>query len=148
MKISTKGRYALRTMVDIALHSSGSCITLKDISRRQDISVKYLEQIASQLAHAGLLRSNRGPQGGYRLSKDPRDYTAGEILRVTEGSLAPIPCLEADADTCKMRGACSTIDFWQAVYDAVLQVADNTTLEDLAEQSRKKLENGTANYII
>ncbi len=99
MKYSTKSRYALRLMVDLTLHGNGDYIALKDISERQNISVKYLEQIVSVLGKAGMLKSVRGPQGGYKLAKDPSEYTAGDILRITEGNLAPIPCLEKRGKT-------------------------------------------------
>ena len=97
MKFSTKSRYALRLMIDLTLHNNGDYIALKDISERQNISVKYLEQIVSVLAKSGMLKSVRGPQGGYKLAKDPSNYTAGDVLRITEGSLAPIPCLDGEA---------------------------------------------------
>lgn len=93
MKISTKGRYALRLMLDIALHDTDEPVRVKDIAKRQDISVKYLEQIISVLVRAEYLRSIRGPQGGYRLTKKPEDYKVGMILRLTEGILAPVDCL-------------------------------------------------------
>lgn len=145
MKVSTKGRYALRLMVDIALHSGGEYITLKDISKRQNISVKYLEQIVSQLTRAGMLKSNRGPQGGYRLAKAAAEYTAGDILRVTEGSLAPVSCTENGSEDCVMYDVCPTADFWNKVYQAIINVVDNTTLEDLANQAKRKPGN---DYII
>ena len=94
MKISTRGRYALRFMIDLAIHSQNEYIALKDISARQEISVKYLEQIASLLSKHGLLISIRGQQGGYKLSRPPAKYSVGEILRLTEGPLAPVACLE------------------------------------------------------
>ena len=94
MKISTKGRYALRLMIDLAEHDNGGYTALKDISARQKISLKYLEQIVIQLSKSGFLESVRGSQGGYRLAKKPSKYTAGDILRVTEGTLAPVVCLE------------------------------------------------------
>ena len=100
VKISTRGRYALRLMLDLALHDTGEYISLRDISARQEISVKYLEQIVTVLGRAGLVRSVRGPQGGYRLSKAPADYTAGEILRTIEGSLAPVACLDDSPNAC------------------------------------------------
>ena len=100
MKISSKGRYALRLMLDIAQHDNGTPIRIKDISLRQEISDKYLEQIISILNKAGYVRSIRGPQGGYLLTRQPEEYTVGMILRLTEGSLAPVACLESDVNTC------------------------------------------------
>ncbi len=138
MVFSTKGRYALRLMVDLTLHNSGEYIALKDISQRQNISVKYLEQIVPLLSKAGMLKSVRGPQGGYKLSKSPREYTAGDILRITEGSLSPIPCLENGADGCERRNECTTIDFWSGLYKAITDYVDSVTLEDLAETYKAK----------
>ena len=93
MKISTKGRYALRMMLEFAM-AGNQCTKLNQVAERQQISVKYLEQIAMSLSRAGFIKSMRGAQGGYRLARDPKDYTVGEILRVMEGSLAPVPCLD------------------------------------------------------
>ena len=100
MKISTKGRYALRLMLDIALHSHGAAVPLRDVAQRQEISDKYLEQIVTQLSRAGLVRSVRGAGGGYLLTREPEGYTVGEILRVLEGNLAPVSCVDQD-DTCR-----------------------------------------------
>lgn len=113
MKISTRGRYALRMMVEIAMHDREEWVSIKDISERQGISVKYLEQIVTNLTKSGLLLSSRGPRGGYMLAKNPDEYTAGEILRVIEGELAPVACLESGTKLCERRGACPTIRFWE-----------------------------------
>ncbi len=113
MKISTKGRYALRLMVDLAEYNTGENISLKDIAARQDISFKYLEQIITMLNRAGLVRSVRGPQGGYRLAHRPEEYTVGEILRLTEGSLAPISCLDEKENNCPRKEECATIELWR-----------------------------------
>lgn len=145
MKFSTKSRYALRLMIDLTLNNNGEFIALKDISERQNISIKYLEQIVSVLAKAGMLKSFRGPQGGYKLAKDPSSYTAGDILRITEGSLAPIPCLENDTVDCERYSQCSTVDFWKGLLDAVNQYVDSVTIADLAEQYKHK---GSLDYII
>ena len=101
MKISTKGRYALRMMVDLAEHNNGEWISLKEISERQNISIKYLEQIVSSLMRSGLLLSSRGPQGGYMLARKPEEYTVGEILREIEGSLVPVACMETVPNQCE-----------------------------------------------
>ena len=101
MKVSTRGRYALRMMLDIATNDHGEPVRIKDIAARQDISVKYLEQIVSVLTKAGYLRSIRGPQGGYLLTKHPDEYTVGMILRITEGSMEPVPCLEEGSEVCE-----------------------------------------------
>lgn len=137
MKISTKGRYALRLMLDLAAHPKGENIALRDISDRQEISVKYLEQIVPLLSRAGFLRSVRGAQGGYRLSRPSEEYTVGDILRVTEGSLAPIACLESETNECSRQGICPTLRFWEGLYAAINEYVDSVTLADLLEQSGK-----------
>lgn len=133
MKISTKGRYALRLMIDISLHDSSGPVRIRDISERQNISDKYLEQIVSVLNKAGYVTSLRGPQGGYKLSKRPSDYTVGMILRVIEGSLAPVACLETEVNMCSRAAFCPTLILWQKMYDAITDVVDNITLADLRE---------------
>ena len=141
MKISTKGRYALRLMIDLAEHNNGKYIALKDISARQKISLKYLEQIVIQLSKAGFLESARGSQGGYRLAKKPSKYTAGDILRVTEGSLAPVVCLETKTNKCVSYDKCSTVDFWQGLYNSIQNYVDSVTLEDLVSKHIGKTSN-------
>lgn len=136
MKVSTKGRYALRLMIDIAEYGSeGVPVRLKDVARRQNLSGKYLEQIIAVLNKAGYVRSIRGPQGGYLLSRNPSDYTAGMILRLTEGSLAPIACLE-DETACDMMDNCATIRLWRMLNDAINNVVDSVTLEEMVEWHR------------
>ena len=138
MKISTKGRYALRLMMDLAIHKTGEPISLKDVARRQEISDKYLEQIISTLNKAGYVKSIRGAQGGYMLKKDPKDYTVGMILRVTEGSLAPVDCVEEGMAECERMNECATVLIWQKINEAVNNVVDNITLEDLVEWQMQK----------
>ena len=139
MKISTRGRYALRLMTDIAAHEGKGFVSLKDVAKRQDISLKYLEQIAGLLAKAGFLQSGRGAQGGYRLTREPGSYTVGSILRLTEGSLAPVACLGGEVNRCERCGECPTLDFWSGLYAVVNAYIACYTLENLlAEQSRKK----------
>lgn len=138
MKISTKGRYALRLMLDIALNSSGEQITIKSIAARQDISDKYLEQIISLLNRAGYVKSIRGAQGGYKLTKDPSEYTVGMILRLTEGSLAPVDCLEENTNDCKRSSGCVTREVWTELYQAINHVVDNITLQDLVNRAHDK----------
>ena len=140
MKISTKGRYALRMMLDLASNYTGSPISLKDISNRQGISDKYLEQIISVLNRAGYVKSVRGAQGGYLLSKEPKDYTVGMILRLTEGSLAPVTCIEDDEINCERQDACVTVILWKKIDEAVRNVVDNTTLQDLLDWQQEKIE--------
>ena len=113
MKISTKGRYALRLMLDIAAHDSGEPVRIKEIASRQEISAKYLEQIVAILSKAGYVKSIRGPQGGYRLTRKPEEYSLGDILRLTEGSLAPVECLEGETNQCPRAGDCITLLFWK-----------------------------------
>ncbi len=133
MKISTRGRYALRFMIDLAQHGGTEFITLKDVSKRQTISVKYLEQITSLLSKYGLLQSVRGPQGGYRLAKKPTEYTVGEILRITEGDLAPVACLSQPRNLCPKRKECPTISFWEGLNDTINAYLDSKTLDDLVK---------------
>lgn len=131
MKISTKGRYALRLMLDIALNDAKTPVRIKDIAERQQISDKYLEQIVSSLNKTGFVKSLRGPQGGYRLTKKPEEYTVGMILRLIEGSLAPVACLDDDINNCTRADRCPTLILWEKLYDAISEVVDNITLADL-----------------
>ncbi|MCH5262129.1 MAG: RrF2 family transcriptional regulator [Lachnospiraceae bacterium] len=144
MKISTKGRYALRLMLDLALNNTGEPVRIKDIAARQEISDKYLEQIISTLNKAGFVKSIRGPQGGYRLSKEPEKYTVGMILRLTEGSLAPVPCLDDEVNHCERQDGCVTLRLWQMLNNAISDIVDKVTLADLMEWQSQISEN----YII
>lgn len=144
MKISTKGRYALRLMMDLAENNTGSPISLKDVAKRQDISDKYLEQIISILNKAGYVRSVRGAQGGYMLKMEPQNYTVGMILRKTEGSLAPVACIEDDEIVCDRQQQCVTSIVYKKINDAISGVVDNITLQDLVDWQNEK--NG--NYVI
>ncbi|MCL1848253.1 MAG: Rrf2 family transcriptional regulator [Clostridiales bacterium] len=135
MKISAKGRYALRLMLDLATREDGEYTSLKDVSTRQAVSMKYLEQIVSQLCRAGYLRSLRGPQGGYRLARRLEDYTVGDILRVTEGDLSPTACLQDEYNACPNASACPTLPFWQGLYDVVNDYVNHTTLADFVNGS-------------
>ena len=136
--ISTKGRYALRLMVDIATYSNGYPVALKDSSARQNISIKYLEQVVSLLVRGHLLISVRGNNGGYILARDIESYNAFEILSVAEGSLAPIACLQTDVNLCERVNECSTIDFWKGYYDVIKNYTKNVTLLDLVESEKNK----------
>lgn len=135
MKISTKGRYAVRLMLDVAVYGADKNVSMRDVAERQNISMKYLEQIVSQLAKVGYLKSIRGAQGGYRLTKKPSEYTIGDILRTTEGVLSPVACLDDEVNQCPRAGQCPTIDFWQGLYDTVNNYVDSVTLEDLINRS-------------
>ena len=138
MKISTRGLYALHLMTDVSAHDGKGFVSLKDVAERQDISLKYLEQIAGLLAKAGFLQSGRGAQGGYRLTKAPAEYSVGSILRLTEGNLAPVACLGGETNLCERCGECPTLDFWSGLYAVVNAYMDCYTLETLlAEQTRK-----------
>lgn len=139
MKISTKGRYALRLMVDLALNNNGENISLKEISARQGISVKYLEQIISMLNRAGYVKSERGSNGGYRLTKKPEEYTVGMILRLTEGSLAPIACVDEDGAGCDRFEQCATFSVWKKLNEAINGVVDNITVADLVLEQKEKM---------
>ena len=138
MKISTKGRYALRLMIDIAMNDTGEPVRIKDISSRQEISNKYLEQIISILNKAGYVKSIRGPQGGYQLLRKPSEYTAGMILRLTEGSLAPVSCLDYEVNDCQRQDCCGTLELWKRLDDAIKGVVDTVTLEQLVEWQKQK----------
>lgn len=136
MKISTKGRYALRMMIEFGMNPD-QCTKISQVAARQGISDKYLEQIVSILLRAKYVKSIRGAQGGYKLTRPPEEYTVGMILRQTEGSLSPVPCLDDDENQCERAGRCACLTVWNQIKDAVDQVVDHVTLADLiAEQKR------------
>ncbi|MEA4946058.1 MAG: Rrf2 family transcriptional regulator [Oscillospiraceae bacterium] len=141
MKISTKGRYALRMMLDLAEHQGNGFIALKDIAKRQDISKKYLEQIIPVLNHGGILLTNRGYLGGYRLARTPDQYTMGEILRLTEGSLAPVACLDQQPNQCARCGECPTLPVWQGLEKIINEYLDGITLQDILDQQKARFAN-------
>lgn len=138
MKISTKGRYALRMLLDLAEHQQDGYIALKDIARRQEISKKYLEQIIPILNRSDILLANRGFQGGYRLAKAPDQYTVGEILRITEGGLAPVSCLNTTPINCSRSAECPTLPVWQGLYRVINEYLDGITLQDLLDQQQSR----------
>ncbi len=133
MKISTKGRYALRFMLELALNDTEKPVRIRDVAERQGISDKYLEQIISVLNKGGFVRSMRGPQGGYLLAKRPEEYTVGMILRLTEGSMAPVDCVDGAGKNCPKADECVTTIVWQKINDAVNGVIDHITLADLVD---------------
>ena len=141
MKISTKGRYALRLMVDLAMAGGGQPVSLRDVAHRQQLSDKYLEQIVTPLSRAGLVRSVRGAGGGYLLTREPEQYTVGDILRPLEGDLAPVECA-TDEGFCERADQCVTLELWQEIHRAVAQVVDGTTLAVLVERQRRKRQDG------
>ncbi len=145
MKISTKGRYALRLMLDLALNEKEEPIRVKEIAVRQEISDKYLEQIISVLTKAGYVKSLRGPQGGYRLVKAPGDYTVGSILRLTEGNLSPVVCLDDEVNLCERKEDCMTLPLWEKLDEAIRGVVDHVTLQDLIDWHYNK---NSDNYVI
>lgn len=145
MKISTKGRYALRMLTDLAVHSDSKYISLKDVAERQNISKKYLEQIVPMLNRSGILRTTRGNKGGYMLAKSPADITVGDILRATEGTLAPVSCLEYEPNDCQRAENCSTLFVWEGLYKVVTEYLDSITLQDIAERD---CDDGAGNYCI
>ena len=133
MQISTKGRYALRLMLDLAVHNTGELVKIKDISARENISEKYLEQIISSLKKAGYVKSLRGAQGGYMLAREPETYTVGTILRLTEGSMKTVACLEDEPNQCSRAGECVTLRLWKMLDEAIEGVLDKVTLQDLKD---------------
>ena len=134
MLISTKGRYALRVMIDLAEHQSEEFISLKEIAQRQEISEKYLESIIRILVKAKVVESLRGKGGGYRLRKAPEQYTVDSILRLTEESLAPVTCLESNAEACSRSGGYRTLALWQGLDKVIREYLESVTIADLADQ--------------
>lgn len=145
MRISTKGRYALRLMLDLALVEN-QVVRLKDVAARQEISLKYLEQIISVLQKCGYVKSMRGPGGGYMLAKKPEQYTVGMILRQIEGSLAPVACLDGEKNDCVRQESCVTLRLWKMLYEAINGVVDQVTLADLVAWEHES--NGAMDYVI
>lgn len=137
MKISTRGRYALRMMLDLAIHSD-EYITIKSIAERQEVSNKYLEQIITVLSRAGFVKSIRGPQGGYKLARPAAEYTVGMILRLIEGNLVPVACMEDTPNQCSRCDTCVTLDIWKQLEEAISSVVDHITLEDLVQRHHQK----------
>ena len=137
MMISTKGRYALRVMIDLAEHNVGEYIPLKDIAERQMISEKYLESIISVLAKAGFLAGLRGKGGGYKLTRPPEAYTVGSILKLTEGSLAPVSCLEQKPNTCSRAEECRTLPLWEKLDALIDNFLESYTVADLANSGEQ-----------
>ena len=136
MKISTKGRYALRLMLDLAIYDNGTPVRIKDISARQGISIKYLEQIAFLLLKNGYITSLRGLQGGYKLQKKPELYLVGDILRVIEGEIVPVTCLKTQSYPCGRSDTCKTLPFWKGLHAAVNDYLNSFTLADLAFENK------------
>ena len=142
MMISTRGRYALRVLIDLSEHNNGTYIPMKDVAARQEISLKYLERILPTLTKAKLIEGVHGKGGGYKLTRAPEDYTVGEILRLTEGDLAPVACLSPDAEPCERAAECRTLGMWRGFYDLTNRYFDNITIASLTN------ENIADNYVI
>ncbi|MBE6651646.1 MAG: Rrf2 family transcriptional regulator [Ruminococcaceae bacterium] len=135
MRVSTRGRYALKIMLDLAMNE-GEYMSLKGVADRQGVSAKYLEQIITMLMSAKMIKSTRGKSGGYKLSRAPSEYTVGEILRATEGSLAPISCVEDSPNQCVESCRCPTLFFWEGLNKVINEYIDGTTLEDVVNQEK------------
>lgn len=145
MVVSTRGRYALRMMLDLAEYQGEGYVALKDIARRQEISKKYLEQIIPMLNRVNLLQTVRGYQGGYRLTKAPSEYTVGEILRATEGNLAPVSCLESPTNPCQRQNECVTLFIWEGLEKAINSYLDGISLQDVLDEQHARMGN---DYVI
>lgn len=135
MMISTRGRYSLRVMIDLAEHFGEGFIPMKEIADRQGISLKYLERFVPSLSKSGFIEGVQGKGGGYRLTKKPEEYTIGEILRVVEGNLAPVSCLECGAEPCAREKECRTILMWKNLQKVINEYFDGITLKDLMRDS-------------
>lgn len=133
MKISTKGKYAIKIMLDLATYDNGEPVSVRDIAKRQNISEKYLEQIIGVLNKASLVKSVRGPHGGYVLTDRPEKYTVGKILRVVEGDLSPTDCVGVNGIPCENKSACVSYILWQRLDEAVQEVLESITLQDMQE---------------
>ena len=137
MKISTKGRYALRMVIDLAEHADDGFISLKDIAARQGLSKKYLEQIVPLLNKTGMLSTTRGYQGGYKLAKSPSECTVGAILQTTEGSLAPVSCLEHTPNPCERCSACDTLPVWEGLNRVIMDYLGEITIQTILDQKHE-----------
>lgn len=135
MRISTKGRYALRMLSDLAMHQKDGYISLKDVAERQHISKKYLEQIVPLLNKSGIIKASRGNKGGYMIAGKASDLTVGTVLRATEGSLAPVACLEYELNECERINECPTIEIWEGLYKLISQYLDGITIQDIADKN-------------
>ena len=145
MMVSTKGRYALRIMVDLAENQEGGPVSLKDIAERENIGIKYLEIIVSSLNKNGLLKSVRGKNGGYMLNREPADYTISSILNAAEGSLAPVACLDHTPNNCPMSEECITLPVWQGLNEVITKYLDGITIQDIIDRQTESIGN---DYVI
>ncbi|MEE9191076.1 MAG: Rrf2 family transcriptional regulator [Candidatus Aerophobetes bacterium] len=147
MRLSTKGRYGARAMLDLALNFGKEPVLLRDIATRQEVSEKYLEHSMSSLRNAGLVRSIRGARGGYILAKPPSEIRLSEIMEVLEGSMAPVECVD-DPEVCHRADLCVTRDIWEKMKEAIDNILESTTLEDLAERYKDKESSNAIIYNI
>ena len=147
MKLSTRGRYATRALVDIAMHQVDGATTLKDIAQRQQISAQYLERLVGPLINVGILRSIRGAKGGVLLAKAPEEIKLSDVIHLLEGSVAPVECVD-NPEICNRSPYCGTRDTWEEVKDAINRVLESTTLKDLVERQKRKEQPGGGVYYI
>ena len=138
MMVSTKGRYALRVMIDLAENNDGGFIPMREVAERQEISLKYLERILPALVSARLVEGVHGKGGGYCLTRKPSEYSVGEILRVTEGDIAPVSCVECDAQACGREESCRTLPMWKELKERIADYVDHVTLADLMGDNKSR----------
>lgn len=143
MKVSTRGRYAIRVMLDLSEHNNGEYVPLTDVAKRQEISEKYLEAIVAMLVKNGLLTALRGKGGGYKLIKKPEEYSVASILKVTEGSFAPVACLEQQPNQCERVSQCKTLKMWEGLQKLLIDYFENITIQDLLDS-----DTDIDNYVI
>lgn len=147
MKLSTRGRYGTRALLDLALQHEGELIPLKDIAHRQQISLHYLEHLITPLIVAGIVRSSRGPAGGVQLAKSPHEIKLSEVIRAVEGSIVPVECVN-DPGVCSRSESCVTRDIWAELKRAMDEVLESTTLQDLVERQERKEQSKELTYYI
>lgn len=138
MSVSTKTRYALRMLIDIAAYQDSGKVKIKEVSSRQDISVKYLEQIVTTLSKAGIVKGERGPQGGYVLTRPASEITVAEIVTLLDGGISPVSCIKDDCVECDRKDRCSTLDMWMKINKAVMDIMKDTTIQDLVDDAISK----------
>ena len=134
MKISTKGRYALRMIIDLSMNQENGYVSLKEIAERQNISKKYLEQIVPMLNKSGILKTNRGNHGGYILNRNPSELTVSDVLTATEGSLAPVSCLEYEVNDCPRKESCNTLYIWEGLFKTITDYLSGITIQDIIDK--------------
>ncbi len=152
VNVSTKTRYALRMLVDIAAFQDSGKVKIKDISERQGISIKYLEQIVATLSKADIVRGERGPQGGYKLTRPASEITVAQVVMEVEGGIAPVPCIKGDSVECDRKDRCTTLDMWLRIEKAVMDIMSQTTIQDLLDDANSKgiimIQDSMPEYII